>query len=62
MPKPPGTWRDVADLYAKLTQMVERRLQVVRNRNNAEEANMEWNIRAMVNKKIKEDNDRLTAK
>jgi len=57
-PKPPGTWRDVADLYAKSTQMVERRLQVVRNRNNAEEANVEWNIRAMVNKKIKEDNDR----
>ena len=38
MPTPPRSWRDVADPYAKSTQMVERRVQVVRNRNNAEEA------------------------
>ena len=40
-------------------QMVERRVQVVRNRNNAEEAKVERNIRALVDKKNKDDNDRL---
>ncbi|EJK44554.1 hypothetical protein THAOC_36896 [Thalassiosira oceanica] len=38
MPTPPRSWRDVADPYAKSVQMVERRVQVVRNSNNAKEA------------------------
>ena len=59
MPDPPRSWRDVADPYAKSMQMVERRVQVVRNRNNAEEAEVERNIRALVDKKNKDDNDRL---
>ncbi|EJK53721.1 hypothetical protein THAOC_26779, partial [Thalassiosira oceanica] len=39
--------------------MVERRVQVVRNRNNAEEAKVERSIRALVDKKNKDDNERL---
>jgi len=59
MPTPPRSWRDVADPYAKSVQMVERRVQVVRNRNNAEEAKVERSIRALVDKKNKDDNERL---
>ncbi|EJK43935.1 hypothetical protein THAOC_37576 [Thalassiosira oceanica] len=59
MPVPPRSWHDVADPYAKSMQMVERRVQVVRNRNNAEEAKVERSIRALVDKKNKDDNERL---
>ncbi|EJK64821.1 hypothetical protein THAOC_14402 [Thalassiosira oceanica] len=59
MPTPPRSWRDVADPYAKSVQMVERRVQVVRNRNNAKEAEVERSIRALVDKKNKDDNERL---
>lgn len=59
MPEPPRSWHDVADLYAKSMQMVERRVQVVRNRDNAEEAEVERSIRVLVDRKNKDDNERL---